>query len=211
MVAGYGSWAMTSVNPASEAVAALGRSGADTCHLHCLEAPVDSEGLYEWLERTIEQYKPDIWIGVGVAVGRPSISVENIAINVRRLDVPDNKGLRLGPSTIIDGGPAAYQSNLKHDDIVRNLQGARIPAILSYHAGTHLCNQMLYSIMHIREAQGLNLLGGFIHVPQSTDNVSQALGADVTCSSMSIPMMTQALAITLDSSLGQLDAAATYA
>jgi len=203
VVAGYGSWAKTAINPATEVVAALKKLSPQHYLLHCLDIPVDSASLHERLEKALMEYKPDIWIGVGVAVGSPAIRLEAIGINIRCFDVPDISGVTLKSTPVIAGGPVAYHSNLKIENVLENLHESGIPAVLSFHAGTHLCNQMLYSILHLSAKKSLNLLSGFVHVPQSTANVVRS-GAGV-CSSMSLSMMTDALEITIDDAVSQFN------
>lgn len=203
VVAGYGSWAKTAINPATEVVAELRKLCPEYYVLHCLDIPVDSASLYERLEKALQEYKPDIWIGVGVAVGSPAIRLEAIGINIRSFDVPDISGVTLKPTPVIDGGPVAYQSNLAHESVVESLHESGIPAVLSFHAGAHLCNQMLYSVLHLRTTKVLNLLSGFVHVPQSTANVARS--SEDNCSSMSLPMMTKALEITIENAVRQFN------
>jgi pyroglutamyl-peptidase len=203
VVAGFGSWAMTAVNPAAEAVKALGKIQSADCYLHCMEVPVDTESLYGWLESALQKYKPDIWLGVGVAVDSPVIRLENIGINMRCFDVPDIGGRTLNPTLIVEDGPVAYRSTLQQETIVDKLRTQGIPAALSFHAGTHLCNQMLYSVLHLSKYKALNLISGFVHVPQSTDNVAIASGRDRISSSMSIAMMVQAITVTVDCAVQQ--------
>jgi len=205
VAAGFGSWALANVNPAAQAVTGLMHHRFKELDLHCLEVPVDTNALYGWLENTLLTYKPDIWIGVGVAVKSPAILIENVGINIRCFDTPDINGTTMTPNAIVDDGLLAYRSNLPTQSIVQNLRSAGIPADLSFHAGTHLCNQMLYSVLYLSQIKSLNLISGFVHVPQSTDNVaSSGIGAAMG-SSMPVSMMTQALAIAVDSAVEQLD------
>jgi len=203
VVAGYGSWAMAASNPAAEVVAALKQLKPFYYNLHCIEMPVDSTNLISRLENALQEYKPDIWIGIGVAVGSPAIRLEAIGINVRCFDVPDINGLTLKPTAVIDNGPVAYQSGLMHEELVQKLRESGIPAVVSFHAGTHLCNQMLYSVLHLSAIKDLDLLGGFVHVPQSTDNAAQ--GSESACSSMSVSMMITALEIVVDNAVHQFN------
>lgn len=205
MVAGFGSWAMSAVNPAAQVVSALKQQHQDNYDLRCVEVLVDSETLYGRIEKALQEYQPDIWIGVGVAVDSPAIRIEGVGINVRSFDVPDNSGLRLKPTSVVENAPLAYPSNLPNEKIVYNLRSSGIPAVLSFHAGTHLCNQMLYSVLHLSRKMGLDLISGFVHVPQSTDNVALSAGRESNCSSMSMPMMTQAIELTVECAVQQFN------
>jgi len=141
--------------------------------------PVDTHALYGWLEDALHRHTPDIWIGVGVAVNSPAIRLENIGINVRCFDVPDINGITMNAAAIINEGPVAHQSNLKTDQIVQSLR------------------------RQLSEQKLLPLLSGFVHVPQSTENVAMFSDQTGPCSSMAIPMMTQALGIAVDCAVRQ--------
>jgi pyrrolidone-carboxylate peptidase len=58
------------------------------------------------------------------------------------------------------GGPLALMSRLPVDRILQGLRRARVPAVVSFHAGTFVCNRVFY--------EGLTASTvpcGFIHVP----------------------------------------------
>ena len=196
LCSGYGTWARTDCNPAAAAVAALAQQDQPSdCTLVCHEMPVDSEALAGNIEACLTQHRPDIWIGVGVAVSSPVIRAEAVGINCRSFRVPDVAGYQPDDEEILEHGPTAYRSTLPNRRIVNDCRAAGIPATVSFHAGTHLCNQMLYTVQHLARVAGTPALSGFIHVPQSTENVCHAGTDDALVSSMSTHTMSQALAI----------------
>jgi pyroglutamyl-peptidase len=66
-----------------------------------------------------------------------------------------------------------------------------IPAQISYHAGTYLCNAIMYLTHHWLAERGQNIPVGFIHLPLATSQVVDHLQAWA-----SLPVTTLAQAIT---------------
>lgn len=100
----------------------------------------------------------------------------------------------------------AYNATLPNADMVRALTAAGIPAALSFSAGTHLCNQMLYTTAHVIQGRELSTLTGFIHVPQSPANVAQMEGRKRQVASMSLATTTDAIAICIHTLASALSA-----
>ncbi|MFW5897078.1 MAG: pyroglutamyl-peptidase I, partial [Bacillota bacterium] len=72
---------------------------------------------------------------------------------------------------------------------------AGIPASLSYSAGTYVCNDLLYSILHHARIDGWKARVGFIHVPLLP---VQAAAREGRIPSMSPDTVVRALGIILD-------------
>ena len=79
----------------------------------------------------------------------------------------------------------------EHDDVVissralpaaqQRIIAAEIPVSLSLSAGTYVCNEVLYTLLHHISVRGLPVSAGFIHVPdlRSSDSpLSLAQAAD---------------------------------
>ena len=56
-------------------------------------------------------------------------------------------------------------------DIEKNLNDNGIPSAVSYHAGTFVCNYLMYCLMNLIDTKYPNMRGGFVHVPYSTEQV----------------------------------------
>ena len=220
VVAGYGAWASAEVNPASQVLENLSRRDWANCRLITIEVPVVSGALYERVERALLEVKPAAWIGLGVntAADAAIIRAEKMAINWRHFNVPDNAGFRANMEPVVDAGPAAYSADFPNEAIVDALKVAGIPAAHSFHCGTHMCNQMLYTSRHIAEVHGLNTRCGFIHVPRTTEFVakhswpedpSQPMVPEIP--SMGLEMMSEAVAIAVDHVSGQVCASTAAA
>lgn len=132
--------------------------------------PVDFTRVRQHLEEDLtDEYDYAIHLGQGPGGGR--LGLEDFAINAARE--------RSGPShtpppaaePLDPEGPAAYQSTLPLHDWAELLCGGGIPASVSHHAGTYLCNATLYWSRRIAERRGLRTQALFIHVPLETSQV----------------------------------------
>ena len=122
----------------------------------------------ESLRRAIEAAEGsavDAIVCLGQAGGRAHITPERVAINVMDADIPDNAGYQPVDVPVVEGGPAAYFSTLPVKEMVAAMED--IPARLSNTAGTFVCNQLLYGLLH--HFAGAKVRAGFVHVPFITE------------------------------------------
>ena len=127
------------------------------------ELPVVWYEAINMLYELIDEYSPRGIICVGQAGGYPDIIVERVGINL--CNGADNDGVTLKDAPIFPGAPSAYFSTLPYDDILADLQGAKIPSRFSFSAGTYLCNHVLYGVLHRAAVKKPGMRGGFVHVP----------------------------------------------
>ncbi|MGP4078923.1 pyroglutamyl-peptidase I [Pseudalkalibacillus sp. R45] len=128
--------------------------------------PVEFHRSAEVLVDHVRELEPDAVVCLGLAAGRDKITPERVAININD-GVPDNSGRNPVDETIVEDGPAAYFSTLPIRKMVNALRNSRIPAEISNTAGTYLCNNVMYSLLHVYEGKGETIPAGFIHVPAS--------------------------------------------
>ena len=122
----------------------------------------------ESLRRAIEAAEVsavDAIVCLGQAGGRAHITPERVAINVMDADIPDNAGYQPVDVPVVEGGPAAYFSTLPVKEMVAAMEDS--PARLSNTAGTFVCNQLLYGLLHHFAATEVR--AGFVHVPYITE------------------------------------------
>lgn len=122
----------------------------------------------ESLRRAIEAAEVsavDVIVCLGQAGGRAHITPERVAINVMDADIPDNAGYQPVDVPVVEGGPAAYFSTLPVKEMVAAMEDS--PARLSNTAGTFVCNQLLYGLLH--HFAGAKVRAGFVHVPYITE------------------------------------------
>ncbi len=177
------------INPADEAVSRLPEeiSGADIIKIQIPTMFVEDGKV---LEEAIRENRPDAVVCVGMAGGRSHVSVEQVAINLIEARIPDNAGKQPTGVSVIEGGPTAYFSTLPVKAIVEEMKNNQIPAKISYTAGTFVCNDIMYRLLHLIDTQYPDMQGGFIHVPYLPE---QVLEMNEEKPSMSLPMMEQAL------------------
>ena len=130
------------------------------------QIPVAVKDAGPRLRRLLERTRPDAAVAMGVAPGRPVLSVERVALNVLDCSVPDNRGRRYRDRPIRPGGPAAYLSTLPIRPILSALRREKVPAELSNSAGTYLCNFAMFTLLDAFAADGKKGPAGFIHIPQ---------------------------------------------
>lgn len=118
---------------------------------------------------------------LGQAPGSTHIRLESVGLN-----------LRTDGSEILRGAPAAYRSSMPLAGAAKRIRESGIPATVSHHAGTYLCNAALYLSQHYIESFGLHTSSAFVHVPLCPAQVARD---NSDSPSMSTPMVSAALAL----------------
>ncbi len=103
----------------------------------------------------------DCALHLGQAPGSTRIQLESFAINVGGSSMQSPDQFR----SLVDGGPVAYRSPLPLGSWAAMLRDAKIPAEVSYHAGTYLCNATLYFSCYLAERMALQTRAAFVHLP----------------------------------------------
>jgi pyroglutamyl-peptidase len=109
----------------------------------------------------IEKLRPSAVVSLGLS-RTSSLNVERVAINMKMDD-----------QAIVSGGPDAYFATLPTRSMVEAIAAGGIPAKLSYHAGTFLCNHIMYSVLHHISQTGNAIPSGFIHIPPTPKMVRE--------------------------------------
>lgn len=109
----------------------------------------------------------DVAIHLGQAPGASRIELEAVGLNLAldRNERPESA------RPLVDGGPQAYFSRLPLDAWAQTLRTEGIPAEVSHHAGTYLCNAALYLSQHIAAEQGYPTRATFVHLPLLPEQV----------------------------------------
>ena len=121
--------------------------------------PVDLAAVRRNLEQDLPGH--DYAIHLGQAPGSTSIQLEAIGINIGGVTIADLSQ----PQPLEPEGPVAYQSCLPLGVWAGLLRNAGIPAQVSYHAGTYLCNAILYLTHYLCERRGWATRATFVHLP----------------------------------------------
>ena len=194
LVTGYGAWVVAENNPAAQVASRLAQEEFDCCNLVTAELDVDTNALQYNVNCLLDEHQPDGWIGLGVSRSAV-IKPEMVGINWRHFGVPDATGARLQATPIVRNGPAAYNATLPCAEMVEKLRANHIPAMLSFSAGTHLCNQLIYVLGNTAKIRGIPLRSGFVHIPQSPENISEKCSADENSASMDLAISTRGVRI----------------
>lgn len=141
----------------------------------------------------IAEVEPDVVLCLGQAGGRAAMTLERVAININDATIPDNAGAQPVDEPIVPDGPAAYFSTLPNKAIVKAMREAGIPAAISNSAGTYVCNQILYAVLHFIAENKLPTKAGFMHVPYLPVQVAEK----PSMPSMSLEDMVRALEVAI--------------
>lgn len=162
LITGFDPFGGESINPAWEAVRLLPDVIRDF-KLIKLEIPTVFGAAAQVVIDKAEEIHPDAIISVGQAGGRAAVTPEMVGINLRYASIPDNMGALPCDIPIAEGGPAAYFSTLPVRAMAKAICDAGLPGAVSYSAGSFVCNDVLYSLLHCFD--GTAVRAGFIHVP----------------------------------------------
>jgi len=121
----------------------------------------------ELLCTDIQAVKPHIILMYGATQKNDPVRLERFAINLERSPMGDNTRIPVKERPVILGGPAAYESTLPVTDLVEELKENGVDCKPSYHAGTHVCNSLMYGVLHFLSlnSQPHHVMAGFIHIP----------------------------------------------
>ena len=162
LITGFDPFGGESINPAWEAVRLLPDVIRDF-ELVKLEIPTVFGAAAQVVIDKAEEIHPDAIISVGQAGGRAAVTPEMVGINLRYASIPDNMGALPCDIPIAEGGPAAYFSTLPVRAMAKAICDAGLPGAVSYSAGSFVCNDVLYSLLHRFDGTAVRV--GFIHVP----------------------------------------------
>lgn len=186
LITGFDPFGGAQINPSWEAVKLLPETVGEY-ELCKLEIPtVFHLAAAKVLERA-EEICPDVILCIGQAGGRSAVTPERIGINMRSARIADNAGNQPAEEIIIADGPDGIFSTVPVMEMVQAVQAAGLPAAVSNTAGTFVCNDTLYTLLH--HYAGTAVRVGFIHVPylpaQGTPNlpleqITQALTAAIS-------------------------------
>lgn len=164
LLTGFAPFGGEAVNPSWQAVRALDGQMVEGHRIVTAELPCEFDASLPVLWRALRKAEPKVAIAVGLAGGRHGISLERIAINLIDARIPDNAGAQPVDVPVLRGGAAAFFSTLPLKASLLALREADIAAHVSQTAGTYVCNQVFYALMHaLRRSR--NVRAGFVHVP----------------------------------------------
>lgn len=165
LLTGFEPFDGSDMNPSQQVSQALHEQVIAGAKILSAILPVDWQRAPEALTRVLEANPPDAVVCLGEASGRAAISIERVAINLLDFRIPDNSGARITDQPVISQAPAAYFSTLPVREMLEAIQQCGVPAELSLSAGTYLCNQVMYTLLHRLAECKRAIPAGFIHLP----------------------------------------------
>ncbi len=162
--------------------------------------PVVYNFAFDRLLPLIEEHQPKLIIQLGLALGRPRISIERVALNVNHADMADNLGNQKQYELIEPYGPDGLFTTLPLARLMDRLKEKGVPATVSNTAGGFVCNNLFYKTLHYVKAMHKSADVGFMHVPPLP---KQAIGKNIA--SMEQSHMVNALMVVLDTMLNPVD------
>lgn len=134
------------------------------------------------LAERVRALRPDAVVCLGQAAGRASLTPERVAINLRDASRPDNDGAAPRDEPCVPGAPAAYFSTLPVRQMVQSAAAQGVPAALSCSAGSFVCNDLMFSLLHLAAADFPEMRAGFIHLPCLPEQAARlGLTASMPC------------------------------
>lgn len=162
LITGFEPFGGEKINPSWEAVKLLPDEIGDFA-ITKAEIPVVFGKAAETVLKISEDLSPDAIICVGQAGGRTGITPEMVAVNLRFASIPDNEGNQPKDVPVIEKGENAYFSTLPVRKMSEAISDSGITSSVSYSAGTYVCNDLIYSVLH--HYKNTDTKACFIHVP----------------------------------------------
>ncbi len=205
VLTGYEPWSHASENPTIDLLECARERNYVDIELVTLPVPVDSTRIAPLVDEALESHRPDIWISLGLYPGSPVVSVERTAANIKDFPVPDNARAQPVDEPVFADGPFAYRSTLPIKAMVAAMHERAIPAKVSNTASTYLCNQIMYTTLHLAQEKALPTRAGFIHVPCTPGYVAGASYPEHEFPSMSLELMAEAVDAAIVTAAGRED------
>ena len=162
LITGFDPFGGETVNPSWEAVSRLPDTVGDY-RLTKLQIPT----VFSLSARTVlaaaKDDIPDVILCIGQAGGRDAVTPERIAVNMASATIADNAGISPKEEPILPGGPDGIFATVPVARMAKAIREAGLPGKISNTAGTFVCNDTLYRLLHHFAGTGTRV--GFIHVP----------------------------------------------
>jgi pyroglutamyl-peptidase len=183
LITGFEPFAGDVLNPSWEVARALDGRRIAGRRIVARKLPCAFRTALPLLVDAIDGLKPRGVIALGLAGSRSAVSIERVAINLVDARIADNLGAQPVDEPVIADAPAAYFSTLPIKAIAAGLREAKLPAEISQTAGTFVCNQVFFGLMHhlhplshqLKDRPGVR--GGFIHLPPLPEQAARHPGA----------------------------------
>jgi pyroglutamyl-peptidase len=183
LVTGFEPFGGQAVNPSERMVRLIAAAAPAGAVVSTRVLPVAYRRAFPPVAEALETERLRGALLLGLGAGRATLDFERFGVNWRGGTQPDNDGLRIAGEEIDPAGPAAYFTTLPVDAMVAACRAAGAPTGVSSHAGTYLCNQVLYQTLRHCDRHDLKCRVGFVHLPYLPE---QATGSEASVSEESM-------------------------
>ena len=208
LVTGFGPFGPHTLNPSGQLAAELDGHSIAGARVVGRRLETSTATVAGRLVDALDELQPSVLICLGLAPGRPALSLERVAVNVRDFPMPDNDGALPVDEPIDADGPDGRLSRLPLRAILHRWREQDIPGHISNTAGTYLCNQTMYLACAESAARGIS--AGFIHIPDTPQSAAAA-GLTQPGPTMELATMARALILAIEVCLAPQDFAAPLA
>ena len=181
IITGFDPFGGETINPSWEAVRRLPDAVGDY-RLTKLQIPTVFALAAETVLAAAAADAPDVILCVGQAGGRDAVTPERVAINMASARIADNAGNQPIETPILPGAPDGIFATVPVAAMADAITAAGLPGKVSNTAGTFVCNDTLYRLLH--RFSGTTVRIGFLHVPwlpeQAKEGAPSMALADIT-------------------------------
>lgn len=166
LLTGFEPFGGETLNPSWEAARQLhGQTLTDGRQIVAIQLPCVFATALPKLQQALDEHQPVQVLAIGQAGGRSELTLERVAINLIDARIADNAGEQPIDIPVMPDGPAAYFTTLPLKAMTARLREAGFPASVSHTAGTYVCNQVFYGLMHMASRRPYIKQAGFMHIP----------------------------------------------
>ena len=201
LVTGFDPFGGETINPSFEIARALDGEIITGHRVVGAMLPTEFARSLPALDALLRKHRPDLVIALGQAGGRGGISLERVAVNLIDARIPDNAGAQPVDVRIVENAANAHFSTLPVKAMLAALRAANIPAELSQTAGSFVCNQVFFGLMHRLARARRPVRAGFIHVPFLPEQAQKFPGT----ASLPLATMIAALRLCIETALTTKD------
>ena len=175
LVTGFDPFGGSEVNSSWETAVRVGQLAPKDVCMETLLLPVSFVRAGKRIREVLREKRPDVLVMLGQRSKGESIDIERIAINMMDASSPDNDGYHPQEQTIVDGGEAAYFSNLPVKTLRDALLHKGVPARVSNSAGLYVCNSTYCNALNEIYDQGFSTKAVFVHLPRISADFTMEL------------------------------------
>lgn len=158
------------INSAWEAIKSIPET-IDGTQVTCCQMKTERYVCLDPIQDNLANNRFDAVVAFGMAKGSPEISIEKSAINLDNFRIPDNGGNQPKMASILPDKEDGLFSTLPVGAMKNAVQAKGIPSIISFNAGTFICNHLFYLLQSLTKYKYPTVKSGFVHIPAFPDMV----------------------------------------